>query len=181
VETGRVTLLSPFDRLLVEDPARVVHGMREQEPFEAGFRGPAQHFGRHVDRVREPDIAHDSLAELARLHAVLGSHESRFPAKLEIDHQLDAPILRGIDDPPRLIDIGGERLLHENVLAGLDHREAGLRMRMVGGGDPDRLDVTGGDVTDLRRPVAADLVGERLRPVGVEVADELQIDDRMGG
>ena len=73
-------------------------------------------------------------------------------------------VARGLDERHRLTHVGGQRLLAENVLAGLGRLDAPLGMEMVGQGVVDHVHVRVGEQRRVA-PVAprhVELGAERL-------------------
>ena len=84
------------------------------------------------------------------------------PHRLERD---DARLLRGFEDPSRLVLVRGERLLDEHVLAAGDARERLLGVKRIRAADVDGVDLTRrGEVFERGERVRAAALGcERLR------------------
>ncbi len=167
-------------RLAAHDPADHVHHVGKEKPLGARLAGPGQHLGGDVDRVAQAGVGQDRVPHLPALHVLLGPHEERVPAGVEVDHELDPGRLRRVHHLPALLDGGGQGLLHQDVLAGGEHLEGGGGVEMIRGRDGDRVDVAVRKLVQARGPGAAMLLREGLGTRLVSIADERHLARGMG-
>ena len=92
------------------------------------------------------------------------------PARVEVDHQVDARALGSLHHGAAVGDGGRQRLLDEHVLAGRQHRHGGLAVQVVGRGDGHGLHVARGHLVEAGRPRAAEVLGGAARGL-VAIAD----------
>ena len=164
------------DDLLAEHPARhvdVVHGGVGDRHLPGVMARDAGVAVRAVHHQRSTDVAAVDHGLERPVGGVVPAHVA----------DLDQPPAEGdlgVDDPAAGLLRGGQRLLAEDRLAGLDRGEDVLLVRRTPGADEDRVDIVGVDqfLTGRVGRRAGNPVGDPLGLVEIDIGDR---DDRGPG
>jgi len=81
------------------------------------------------------------LADQALVNHALGERDGRGAAVVVADHVEDAGLADGRERGLGVLEVGGQRLLAEDVLAGLGGADDQLGVLVVGGGDVHQVNV----------------------------------------
>ena len=122
---------------------RIGAGVRQQ------FAGRRRHVDRHG---LDPTDAHFG-------HQPLGFAQHRHEVPAEGDGHVAPEPLRGGDEVPGLLRVGGDRLLDEHVSSRLHRRQGVLAVEARRAGDEDDIEIVGHDVAVV---LAGELEAERV-------------------